>query len=304
MSTALLVLLLASACGYGPVLKSFPVECKLESLYMSLNIQLPRGDIELTGYDAPDGVTVTGTLDVYNRGVSGWTFEPAALDDITFSLSGSGDSLQVLLCNEAYKPNFYYILSLKVPDDYLFYSGSAQDANYIKTDEGEITIRNIKGAEMGHRDFDIMAGPPMGAFSHPAMTIENVDGIITASAYGPMTISDCRAVSFIICSGSGDLLDIKLGNTAISEKALIHGTNGGINISLSRDSDFTFYNEVEALGIFPPPAIVNDGEPIISGPVDVEFEYLPKQRIVTGTGDVGIFDVHTVEGRITYELYD
>jgi len=304
LAIALFAPILSIACGYGPTLKTFEDECELANPDMSLNIQLPRGDIEVSG-DLPEGTRiVTGTLEVYDRGVSGWTLEPASLDDITFNLSGSGDSLRVELSDEAYKPNFYYVLKVHVPEDYMFYSTSAQQPNMIKTDEGEITVMDLRGGDMEHRDFEIWAGAPMGMFSHPPMTIKNVDGIILAGAYGPMTVSDCRAISAIFSSGSGDQLDLTLGNIAITEDALIHGGNGGTTIRLSRSSNFTFYNEIGEVNAFAPRGVVNKGDPVISGPDDVEYKFLPKQRIMTGTGAIGTFDVFVLDSRIVYELYD
>lgn len=128
---------------------------------------------------------------------------------------------------------------MHVPSDYPFWSASAFASNNIITGEGEIYVKSVKGSETGHRDFTIEAGTPMSADSHPKMTIEDVDGIIYASAWGPLTISGCRAVSIAAGAGSGDPVDIALGTVAISEKAYLSSC-GAMTIRLDHESDFTF----------------------------------------------------------------
>ncbi len=295
--------LACASCGYGPSIRTLEASCSLDSDGARLLIDIPRGSIDIEASGAAGSRTVTGRLDIYNRGVSGITFEPASKDDILFELKASAESLSVNLGPEAEKPNLYYALTIHVPSDYAFWSLSAQEPNSVVTGEGEVTIKGLKGGPMGSRDFYIWAEPPMDSFSHPSMTIEDVDGVITASAWGPMTVSGCRAVSSVFGSGSGDKIDLTLGTTAISVEALIH-SRGHTYIRLSRQSNFTFLNEVDSINAFAVRGVRNKGEPVIKGPTDFDEYGIIYQKIQTGDGSVGQFEVYTIDNVIEYSLYD
>jgi hypothetical protein len=159
----------------------------------------------------------------------------------------------------------------------------------------------LKGAELGHRDFQFWAGDPIDTFSHPKMTIEDIDGIVTAAAWGPMKISGCRAISMAMGGGSGDALDLSLGTVAISEQAKISAA-GNITIRLDPDSNFTFYNQVDHAGIFNIGSVKNSDSATINGPEDVDIYGIVYEVIKIGSGEVGNFDVFTIDRDITYRL--
>jgi hypothetical protein len=310
MGAALCAVAGASSCAVAPLRTIGPETVALPA-GLGLNVQLPRGDIEIFS-DLPENAgQATAELEIKDAGASGFTLTPVRAENVELRFAASDRGLSAMVgyaegVDSEQAVNLSYSLTLHLPEGYEWISGGAQTPNAVNTGWGEIMIHGLKGSstEAQGRYFEFWAGNPMDSFSSPDMLIENVEGRIQASSWGDLTMRNCTEIMLAMSDGPTDIDILGPGGSLMNYLE----AGGPLTLRVRTDTNLSFYNEFVKIGGVQEAfwTVNNQGRPAIKGPEDVTFEFLPYSLVYTGTGgsDYSAYRVSSSGGSITYRLLD